>query len=1081
MLVDIGTCQTVVDSCGFPELPVPHGDIISCIQSENMNMMVGDYNSDIDKQMACCSASDIICPANETTVSGQPASSCLAHFGRIDNNTCRRLNKHSLDHSQVTAVHSNKSDLSVISSRRDFDVANSSFKGELFDCCDEQVESSLKKASTSGIGNLTHDAFEPATGMNDGDLSSEAAKFSEDMDVLGKSDMVVEELNKQEPSLQLQPVDSGGGSTILEDEVRVCDICGDAGREEFLAICSKCSDGAEHTYCMRAKMDKLPEGYWMCEECLLGEQSEKHEPEKTAPELNVSHLKRTKQNSRKAGAFSDKKSLELDVKGSGVEKSSTNGIRYMRSVSKMAAIPVAKGSAFESNFKSATVSSDCSKNLMCRNALFKNSDKGKMKPANEVTSCARLSNRAPLYEQIPTTADKSSKLQAQYLMSRDSLMKSQSFNVRDSINEFHLSEEGGAQKQDSSGGTTTRNNKKEGIARLSKSTSFNNASSDHIDATNSKDTMLSYDLSHVMDLQRLRHDRDHVSMEAKYAAPKVHNPSLGKLAADSGDIAPKANKLITPGEATLHYRFRLSDRDPNNDQSDVKSSSLSKSSSYLTNRGFLNEEQNKIANDVRQHDVLSTGGKNNANGMNLSDERPVLRNFPQFASVVAISSCLSVVPQPECIWKGEFEIQSSGRPPSSCHGIQAHLSTCASPKVLEVVQKLPQKILLEEVSYLRTWPAQFPENQAHEDNIALYFFATDIASYERNYNSLSQFMIQNDLALKGAFEGVELLVYSSNLLPENSRRWNNLLFLWGVFRGRRANSSEHIPSLQERIPLTTYSDQDLSQQTPNSSTLLEFPPVTSGGRIAELCETKVSSGGMKSTNFDQQLSQGGTQLQNEQLSRDVTHTEFFQQKEESFKRRQAIDLDHCKERVDEERECKRIKSIFSGDMDSLEGRFQLATDALCPRLFGKDLRHGEANEEKIISADSGLVDRSLGLKSLNVSTVTDLELSLGFGKYGGANVASIISDSGSVGELSLGYGADSVIHRVTSPCLGMMDTENTQERASNSTRSKNHRYGGIDEPLSLSLFLALPFYNEKQVAKPELLPEREGVKTSLAL
>lgn len=30
--------------------------------------------------------------------------------------------------------------------------------------------------------------------------------------------------------------------------MKVCDICGDAGREELLAICSKCIDGAEHMY-----------------------------------------------------------------------------------------------------------------------------------------------------------------------------------------------------------------------------------------------------------------------------------------------------------------------------------------------------------------------------------------------------------------------------------------------------------------------------------------------------------------------------------------------------------------------------------------------------------------------------------------------------------------------------------------------------------------------------------------------------------------------------------------------------------------------------------------------------------------
>ena len=29
-------------------------------------------------------------------------------------------------------------------------------------------------------------------------------------------------------------------------QVKVCDICGDAGLEELLATCTKCSDGAEH-------------------------------------------------------------------------------------------------------------------------------------------------------------------------------------------------------------------------------------------------------------------------------------------------------------------------------------------------------------------------------------------------------------------------------------------------------------------------------------------------------------------------------------------------------------------------------------------------------------------------------------------------------------------------------------------------------------------------------------------------------------------------------------------------------------------------------------------------------------------
>jgi hypothetical protein len=76
--------------------------------------------------------------------------------------------------------------------------------------------------------------------------------------------------------------------------------------------------------------------------------------------------------------------------------------------------------------------------------------------------------------------------------------------------------------------------------------------------------------------------------------------------------------------------------------------------------------------------------------------------------------------------RGEFEMQRSVKLPSSCNGIQAHLSTYDSPKVLEVVLKLPQKIIFEEVPRLSIWPTQFSENHATEDNIALYLFAKDL-------------------------------------------------------------------------------------------------------------------------------------------------------------------------------------------------------------------------------------------------------------------------------------------------------------------------------------------------------------------
>lgn len=79
-----------------------------------------------------------------------------------------------------------------------------------------------------------------------------------------------------------------------------------------------------------------------------------------------------------------------------------------------------------------------------------------------------------------------------------------------------------------------------------------------------------------------------------------------------------------------------------------------------------------------------------------------------------------------CLCRGGFEIHRNGKVSDVCGGFQAHLSSFASSKVLEMVRKLPQKIVFNEVSRPCAWPIQFKEAGAQEDNIALYFFAKDL-------------------------------------------------------------------------------------------------------------------------------------------------------------------------------------------------------------------------------------------------------------------------------------------------------------------------------------------------------------------
>ncbi|RDX66840.1 hypothetical protein CR513_54349, partial [Mucuna pruriens] len=162
-----------------------------------------------------------------------------------------------------------------------------------------------------------------------------------------------------------------------------------------------------------------------------------------------------------------------------------------------------------------------------------------------------------------------------------------------------------------------------------------------------------------------------------------------------------------------------------------------------------------------------------------SDERSHLRDLVQ--AEPAFLSQGVVIPEADCTWLGKFRIHGSEVIARTWDGIQAHLSNCASSKVHEVVDRLLEIIILEELPRLRISPSQFKGSQ-------------------------------NDFALKGNLDGVELLIFPSNILPEKSHYfyihfficfflatcsclagWNNVFLLWGVFRGRKVNNSASTP------------------------------------------------------------------------------------------------------------------------------------------------------------------------------------------------------------------------------------------------------------------------------------------------
>ncbi|KAK8916421.1 hypothetical protein KSP39_PZI022703 [Platanthera zijinensis] len=163
------------------------------------------------------------------------------------------------------------------------------------------------------------------------------------------------------------------------------------------------------------------------------------------------------------------------------------------------------------------------------------------------------------------------------------------------------------------------------------------------------------------------------------------------------------------------------------------------------------------------------------------------------------------VPKLDCIWQGSFNVTGDGSPCKTFFGIQAHLSKCASHRVFQVATKAPANIQLEEVSHISSCPLQLLRAGAQEENIALFFFAKDIESYEISYRKLTDKMHKNDLALRGNVDGAELLIFTSNKLPVNAQRWNKMHYLWGMFRGK---SRIFLPVMGEQK--SSFSNEDFS-------------------------------------------------------------------------------------------------------------------------------------------------------------------------------------------------------------------------------------------------------------------------------
>ncbi|XP_028764290.1 uncharacterized protein LOC114722423 isoform X2 [Neltuma alba] len=770
-------------------------------------------------------------------------------------------------------------------------------KGECFECLGEQEGSTPARVAISGFNGQIDGVYSYCTFWKDHlHLNTEDSDIETELHLYFKKHFekcpaVIENTSMKG---QCQPEDIMDSSNLTEEEVRVCDICGDVGLEELLAICSKCTDGAEHIYCMRIKLDKVPKGDWTCEECIVRTDAKKPAHDKVkettgkltglpqcqrfGSAVNIECRSSLKIKSRspcaggkgtndvnsvsllpakRHGALSQAQSvkkakttltalqrsskpcnnslLHRDTSFKNLKKELketkeiTSVLQVSCNASEKGKVPNARGvkrcvEALEAesdrqtrDLETEVISpkkSNTNKPLLQRDTSF-NLKRGQIKASKQISSEPQISCNAQEKAEVPSaTGDKShvELLEAESdKMKRDletrvkspkesktinnpalhsgssfkdlkkgSLLKSRSSNVADLKLKGQLPKNLKLKGELTKGGslqklTVVRNpniqdKKGQKDSRLlSKSLSFNNVRSDKLNTPSSEVLLPNADHSEV--LKKLDQSKETQMVKQKRASG-LQNPLLGSTVSD-------------PGVTTLR----------------------SKKESLPSDDAFISESSSHKHASVKSCGLLdnSLDPSSNITHKPASDEGSYRRNLPQFDA--AFFSQAGVIPEPDCIWLGKFQLYSREGLESFCDGIQAHLSTFASPEVLEAVDKLPEIIILEQLPRLRTWPVQFVERQATKENITLYFFATDLDSYRTHYSRLLEGMTKNDLALRGNLDGVELLIFPSSLLPEETHRWNNLLFLWGVFRGLKVGNSVRLSnSLKEK---NRYSERTL--------------------------------------------------------------------------------------------------------------------------------------------------------------------------------------------------------------------------------------------------------------------------------
>ncbi|XVF39116.1 hypothetical protein PTKIN_Ptkin01aG0009600 [Pterospermum kingtungense] len=130
-------------------------------------------------------------------------------------------------------------------------------------------------------------------------------------------------------------------------------------------------------------------------------------------------------------------------------------------------------------------------------------------------------------------------------------------------------------------------------------------------------------------------------------------------------------------------------------------------------------------------------------------------------------------------------------------GAIAHLSSLACLKVCETAERLPEFLRLDLLPRCDVWPKGFKISGPSEESIALYFFPNDERE-TKTFEGIVDKMISQDLGMRAVVKDVELLVYTSNILPQHCWKFQEKYYLWGVFRAKQTSHLTNVVRGEEK-------------------------------------------------------------------------------------------------------------------------------------------------------------------------------------------------------------------------------------------------------------------------------------------